>query len=210
MIQQNGYRLQKLTHNIMSINQIQIGQLLPQFTLVDMGMFVQKIVESIESYAATMSIDIKLIKTRQIIYCYIDTELMERVMLNLISNAIKYNKKNGQIFIYVNIKKDDVYIAIKDTGVGIPKEQCSKMFNRFERGSSLTTRKKEGSGLGLPIVKSLIEVHNGKISIISKEHYGTTVSIQFPRYKGNVKLEESKIIDQDKLENTIKVEFCDF
>ena len=210
MIKQNGYRLKKLTHNIVAMDQIEMGELLPHFMLVDIVEVMQQVIESIEPYANSMHINIELIQSKNSLYCYIDTDLIERVMLNLLSNAIKYNKKNGTIVIYVNARKDNVYLCIKDTGIGIPSDKLGTIFNRFERGDSLIARTKEGSGLGLPIVKSLIEAHNGTIRIISKENYGTTVSIEFPRYKG-ITNESYRygFINKEGLEDKIKIEFSD-
>ena len=210
MIKQNGYRLKKLTHNIVAMNQIETGELLPHFMLVDIVEVMQQVIESIEPYANSMHIHIELIQSKNKLYCYIDTDLIERVMLNLLSNAIKYNKKNGTIVIYVNTRKDNVYLCIKDTGIGIPSDKLATIFNRFERGDSLIARTKEGSGLGLPIVKSLIEAHRGTICIISKENYGTTVSIEFPRYKG-ITGESCHygFINKEGLADKIKIEFSD-
>lgn len=210
MIQQNGYRLKKLTHNIMAINQIESGKLEPKFMLIGLVQFIEQIIESIEPYANSMEINTEFIRPKEEVYCYIDTDFIERIMLNLISNGIKYNKKNGSIMISISAKKDKVYLSIQDTGVGIKSHQLENIFDRFERGDSLIARKKEGSGLGLPIVKSLIEAHQGTISVSSKENEGTTVSIQLPKHNGRV--DEAYYYEQIKkeaLEDRIKVEFSD-
>lgn len=210
MITQNCYRLKKLTHNIRAINQIEKGDILPRFALVDIVSLLEQLIESIEPYANSMHIQMKFITAERPIHCYIDTDLIERIMLNLISNATKYNRENGSITIYVNTKKNNAYICIKDTGIGIPYDKLSTIFNRFERGDYVLSNKREGSGLGLPIVKSLIEIHKGSICMISKENNGTTVSIEFPRYRGvNPKTSQHDCNDKEALEQKIKVEFSD-
>ncbi|WP_069997249.1 sensor histidine kinase [Cellulosilyticum sp. I15G10I2] len=210
MIKQNGYRLEKLAHNIKALNQIETGVLLPYFVLVDIAELIQQIIDSIEPYASAMHVQIEFIREKHKIYCYIDIDFIERIMLNLLSNAIKYNKENGKVYLYINTRKDNVYLCVKDTGLGIPSHKLSTIFNRFERGDAQTTRKKEGSGLGLPIVKSLVEAHKGTISVISKVNYGTTISMQFPEYKGmNIECSHYADTKKEALQDKIKVEFSD-
>lgn len=210
MITQNVYRLKKLTHNIRAINQIDSGRIMPQFTYVNIVQLMEQLIDSIESYFTSMHIHITLIKSKDNIYCYIDPELVERVMLNIISNAIKYNKDDGSIAIFINTKGNKVYICIQDTGVGIAEERLETVFNRFERGNTILDKAKEGSGLGLPIVKSLIEMHQGSIYIVSKENYGTMVSICLPIHE-EIKSEvyEYGNANRGELEDKMKIEFSD-
>jgi signal transduction histidine kinase len=210
MITQNVYRLKKLTHNIRAINQIDSGRIKPQFTYVNIVQLMEQLIDSIESYFTSMHIHITLIKSKDNIYCYIDTELIERVMLNIISNAIKYNKDDGSIAIFINTKKDNVYICIQDTGVGIAAERIETVFNRFERGDTILDKVREGSGLGLPIVKSLIEMHQGTIYIVSKENYGTMVSICLPIHEEiQSEIFEYGNTNKGELEDKMKIEFSD-
>lgn len=210
MITQNCYRLNKLTHNIGSINQIEKGDILPCFIFADIALVVRRLIESTEPYASSMHIQIKLIEPKGPINCYVDTELIERVMLNLISNAIKYNKENGSVTIYVNTKKDNVYICVKDTGLGIPYSKLSAIFNRYERGDYTISNRREGSGLGLPIVKSLIEIHKGSICMVSKEGHGTTVSIEFPKYReASSKVCCHAYQDKKELDHKVQIELSD-
>ena len=96
-----------------------------------------------------------------------DPDQIERIMHNLISNAIKFTKPGGRISIYIKDKGNSVVIGVKDTGIGIPKEKQHIIFERFRQIDKSLTREHEGSGIGLSLVKSLVELHKGNISLIS-------------------------------------------
>lgn len=130
------------------------------------------------------------------------------MLLNLISNAIKYSKPNGKISIYINEKQERAYICVEDTGIGIPEEKLKNIFERFERVETGFARTQEGSGLGLAIVKNIIEAHQGKINICSKENQGTLVSLNLPIYQGQ-KNRQLDIRSKATLKRKIEVEFAD-
>jgi len=98
----------------------------------------------------------------------------------LLSNAAKFTKENGIISVCINANEDKVIISIKDTGIGIPSEKLDIIFDRFRQVDSLMTRRKEGSGIGLSLVKALVELHEGNISVKSKVGEGTEFIIEFP------------------------------
>lgn len=211
MMIQNGYRLKKLAYDIKAIQQIEKGELIPQFVTIDMVKLLEELIESIEPYAAVKEIEIKLMCAEECIKCSGDVRLIEHIVLNLLSNAIKYNKEKGTITLYVNAKGNSVYLCIKDTGIGIPYSRLNTIFNRFERGDYEVSKQAEGSGLGLPIVKSLIEMHKGSICIVSKEGRGTTVSVELPRDgKESASVYSLKNNDKEKLKNSVRAEFSDF
>ena len=102
---------------------------------------------------------------------YADVRLIERVLQNLIDNAIKYTPKNGAITLQINNKKDQVEIEVIDTGSGIPKDQIPFVFDRYHIGDKRISLDKNGTGLGLAIVKRILEIHNAKIQLKSKLVY---------------------------------------
>jgi two-component system CheB/CheR fusion protein len=101
-------------------------------------------------------------------------------MHNLISNAIKFTKPGGRISIYIKDKGNSVVIGVKDTGIGIPKEKQHIIFERFRQIDKSLTREHEGSGIGLSLVKSLVELHKGNISLISEPGCGSEFIIELP------------------------------
>ena len=108
---------------------------------------------------------------------------IERVILNIISNAIKYTPENGVIKVYVGFVYNDAYIKVIDNGIGIPEADLSRIFERFYRVDKARSRELGGTGLGLPIAKEIIEQNNGSIDIKSEAGKGTEVVIRIPVYK---------------------------
>ena len=134
--------------------------------------------------------------------------MIERVLLNLLSNAVKFNKENGTIFINVRLEEKDVVVEVKDEGIGIPKDKIPTIFERFEQVRTKMKSEREGSGIGLYIVKSLIQMHDGSVKIESEEGKGCSTIFTLPRRinknnkKHYLKCEENKI-------NMMDVEFSD-
>ena len=102
-------------------------------------------------------------------------------MLNLLSNAIKYTDPNGCINVNIDTTDTNVIISVKDTGIGISKENQSIIFERFMQVDDILTRKCEGSGIGLSLVKSLVEMHGGKIAVYSVEDVGSEFTFTLPK-----------------------------
>ncbi|MFC2109179.1 ATP-binding protein [Bacteroidota bacterium] len=127
---------------------------------------------------------------------YFDKETLNKILFNLISNAIKYTQKGGVIKIYLNKTKhpNELLIQVTDTGIGIPKDQQKFILKRFYRARNVINSQKPGTGLGLMMVKSLVEKSNGSISFVSEENKGTTFSVVIPNqikyYKKSVVLDE--------------------
>ena len=111
---------------------------------------------------------------------YADKDGIERVILNILSNSIKYTPDGGKIDIYVGYVHNDAYVKIKDTGIGIPKNDLERIYERFYRVDKARSRQLGGTGLGLSIAKEIIEKNNGSINIKSKVNEGTEVVIQIP------------------------------
>lgn len=206
----NCRRLMKLNANIRDLNDMEIGKQNISFEVINIVKFVESLIESTVPYIEAMCMKIKVIKKAESIYCSVNVEAMERVILNLLSNAIKYGGNGGNIEVYINLKKDKVYICIRDYGVGIPEDKLKTAFNQFERLDNTLSRSKEGSGLGLAIVRSIVQMHQGTINIVSAENEGTRVSISLPVCKqGNSKVEFYQGDRYERLENKIQVEFSD-
>lgn len=111
---------------------------------------------------------------------YADKDDIERVVLNILTNSIKYTPDNGEIKIYVGFVYNDAYIKIFDNGIGIPEEDLSRIFERFYRVDKARTREMGGTGLGLSIAKEILDKNGGSIDIKSKVGEGTEVVIRIP------------------------------
>jgi signal transduction histidine kinase len=109
-----------------------------------------------------------------------DENKLRQAIINLFSNAIKYNKPRGSVTIKYKVEPEQIVITIADTGLGIPENQQKRMFEKFFRGDNVTVLQTEGTGLGLYITKAIIEGHGGKIWFESVENKGTTFYISLP------------------------------
>ena len=110
-----------------------------------------------------------------------DEERLRQVLSNLISNAIKYSPDGGQITVSGQYNRDQVYVAVSDQGIGIPVGEQDRIFDRFYRVESALSRRTQGAGLGLYLVKSVIEAHKGSIWVSSKPGRGSTFVFTLPR-----------------------------
>ena len=126
-------------------------------------------------------------------------------MLNILSNAIKFTPENGFIDVSINSTESEVVVSIKDSGVGIPKDKLDVIFDRFGQVEGSFNRKSEGSGIGLSLVKNLVELHGGNIKVYSKINEGTEFIFTIPI----VKIAEDTVQDYDVDRKVKHVERCD-
>ena len=202
----NCKRMLRLINNIIDITKIDVGCTKAKFANCDIVRVVEDITLSVINYANNKNINIVFDTEveEHIIKC--DSSMIERAILNLLSNAIKFTKENGNIF--VNLYKDEnwVHIIVKDDGIGIPISIQNIIFERFVQGDKSLTRLNEGSGIGLSIVKSIVELNNGEIYLYSDEENGTEFEILLPNEKlEGDEYEYNHEIDIDKIE----LEFSD-
>lgn len=190
-IRQNCYRLLKLINNLIDVNRIDSGFLKLQMRNVDIVEVVKQIIGSVNEFIKIKQLDLKFESNTQKKIMAIDVDKFERIMLNLISNAIKFTKPGGKITIKIHDFGDKVNISVKDTGIGIEKNKCSIIFERFRQVNSSLVKDTQGSGIGLSIVKSLVEMHNGQIKVDSEIGKGTEFILSFPvKILNNEELDE--------------------
>ncbi|NRV86921.1 sensor histidine kinase [Clostridium beijerinckii] len=137
-----------------------------------------------------------------------DHDMMERIMLNLISNALKYSHSKGNIYVDFIDKQTSVIVKVRDEGEGIPKDKLNFIFERFGKVDNTLSRKCEGTGIGLYLVKSFVEMHGGKISVSSVEGQGSEFIIELPVELIKNEEEEDKILFKTNIEK-IQIEFSD-
>jgi signal transduction histidine kinase len=141
----------------------------------------------------------------------VDPDKIERIMLNLLSNAVKFTNPGGEIIVNLYERNESLCISVKDSGIGIPGDKLGVIFDRFMQVDKSLTRSREGSGIGLALVKSLVQLHDGCISVNSIEGEGSEFIIELP-----VKLipeNQNPYHDESKVENSIieriHIEFSD-
>ena len=141
---------------------------------------VKKAVQKVEVTAKQKMQQITLISDDGYIFGYFDHDRIEQVVLNILSNAIKYTPEGGDIKVYISRQNDQAVFKVKDTGMGIPEKDLSRIFERFYRVDKARARALGGTGLGLSIAKHIVEGHGGGIAIESEVDFGTVVSVMLP------------------------------
>lgn len=209
---QNCYRLLRLVNNIIDITKIDSGHFSLSFTTCNIVEIIENVTLSIAEYVQLKGIELVFDTDieEKLIRC--DLDAIERIMLNLLSNAIKFTPKGGSILVTIHDMQDYVRISVKDTGVGIQKEMQSEIFERFKQVDNLLTRRHEGSGIGLSLVKSLVEMHGGKVSVQSEYQAGSEFIVEIPCLGGSAsewQCEKQVSADGDNVIKKIDIEFSD-
>ena len=207
-IKQNSYRLSKLINNIVDLSKIEAGYFELNLSNNNIVEIVEEIVMSVTGI--TESEDIHIIfdtdTEDKIIAC--DAERIERVVLNLISNAIKFSDEGDEIFIDIKDKDEYVEVSIKDNGIGIEEENLEMIFDRFKQVDKSLSRNAEGTGIGLSIVKSIVELHGGHIYVESEFGKGSKFTFILParRVLNESMLYSNKMKNENEM---IQVELSD-
>lgn len=180
LIKQNSYRLLRLVNNVIDMSKIETGYYEIHLENHNIVSIVENITMSVAQYVEDKGISLVFDteSEEEIIAC--DPDKIERIMLNLLSNAIKYTGKNGEIDVNLKVNSNNISIIVKDSGIGISEEKLNSIFDRFAQVDNIVTRKSQGSGIGLSLVKSLVEMHNGRIYAKSYLNKGTEFTVEIP------------------------------
>lgn len=177
--------LNVLVEDLITISQLEIGEIKMHFQSFDIRKLTEDIFEQLEDSAEKRGTRLKFNKyAPKSCYIYADKLRIGQVVTNLIVNAIKYGKDNGTVIFSYVIEGDSVSISVKDDGPGIEETHLNRIFERFYRVEKSRSKDKGGSGLGLSIVKHILEAHDSKITVTSKMNEGT--EFQFRLKKGKV------------------------
>ncbi len=172
----NSRRLLRLVNQLLDLQRLDAGKMQPSFRLCDLVEFVSQIVESFRPYCDRKGLDL----VTQMAECpsvYLDMEKFDKVVYNLLSNAMKFTDVGGSISVTVQPVGGNCILQVKDTGIGIVKEQLTHLFERFRQAEGSENRSYEGSGLGLALVKELVELHGGRVTVESVYGEGTTFTV---------------------------------
>ena len=180
IIDQNSKRLLKLVDNLIDSTRMKCGYYEYNPKNYDIVSFVENISMSVADFAKQNNIDLIFDTDVEEKIMAFDLEKLERIMLNLLSNSIKYNKAQGQIEVLLNDCNDTFVIRVKDTGVGIPSDKLMYIFERFRQVENRFNKSTKGSGIGLSLVKDLIEIQGGTIEVKSELGVGSEFIIKLP------------------------------
>ncbi|WFA10082.1 ATP-binding protein [Tissierella sp. Yu-01] len=208
-IKQNCYRLTKLINNIIDYSRIESGDFKLNLINDNIVKVLKEIVESIEEYAFTKGLKINFVSNIDKKVIAFDPFMLERIILNLISNSIKFTSKGGKIDITLIDNDNYIEISVIDTGIGIDENYLEVIFDKFRQVDSSLTRSAEGFGIGLPLVKSLVELHKGKITVESTLGKGSTFKVELPSVTVENPIDTHPSIVATKRVDNINYEFSD-
>ena len=211
-IKQNSYRLLRLINNLIDITKMDAGYFEVTLSNNDIIKIVEDITLSVAEYAHNKNINLifDTEEEEKIIAC--DPDKIERIVLNLLSNSIKFTPADGSIYVNMYMKNSKVVISVKDSGIGIDNNMQKLIFERFIQVDKSTSRRNEGSGIGLSLVKSLVEMHNGHISVTSEFGKGSEFRVELPDVQIQTpipKIESFNVNESKKNIEMINLEFSD-
>ena len=206
IIDDNCKRLLRLINNLIDVQKHELDDTKLNLSAVNVVNLIEMLVASVVPYAESKNLNLIFDTNKEDVILKVDADKLERIMLNLLSNAIKFSKPNGEIRVTLNFE-DCLYISVADNGIGIAKENLNKIFDKFTQLDTSFSRKNEGSGIGLSIVKSFVLLHNGKISVKSDLNKGTIFLIELPLTEtSNIETEDASY---DNLSENVKIELSD-
>ncbi|WP_411168158.1 ATP-binding protein [Clostridium sp. MB05] len=212
VIKQNCLRLIRTINNFMDSNKLSEGYL-------DVDKKVYNIVDIIENVVLSCNFYMEFKETKltfdpqyEEIYFYCDKNCVERIMLNILSNSLKYGKYKGNIYVILRIDdKKNIVIEVMNDAEAIPEDKRKVIFDKFTKVNTSLNRPSEGSGLGLFLTKGLVELHEGEITIAAGKKYGNIFKITFP-YKDNIRRKSNYInnnVEINELQEKVNIEFSD-
>ncbi|MDG5766911.1 ATP-binding protein [Balneolales bacterium ANBcel1] len=172
----NTARLTNLTKDLMEISKLETGELRPNMQLVPLNSVINEVLETLQYKADQSGITLEFKKSRSNIFAIADRNQLRQVLINLVENAIKYNRPDGKVTIHTDIyslNPSKVIVTVRDTGIGIEKEDIKRVTERFFRVDKSRSREQGGTGLGLAIVKHILESHHEQLQIDSTPGEGS-------------------------------------
>ena len=172
-------RLTKLTQGMLTLNSLDSKGYLSRSSF-DINRVIKDTAASFEGTCGKKNINFELTFSDNIQMVYADLGKIQQVLYNLIDNAIKFSHQDSTIYIQTRIKNEKIFVSVKDTGIGIPKDSVKKIFDRFYKSDLSRGKDKKGTGLGLAIVKEIIQAHGENIDVVSTEGVGSEFIFSLP------------------------------
>lgn len=209
-IKRNCYKILKLINNIIDSTKLQQKHFKINRQNIDIVNLIEWNISAIDKYAKIKNISLIFDTNVEECVVAVDISAFDRIIMNLISNAIKFSKENSCVFVNTWKYEDYITISVKDEGIGIPKNEQKAIFNRFIQSTKNNKNEYSGSGIGLDLVFNLVKAHGGVIELTSTEGVGSEFRIKMPI----VKLDESSTkvkpsMDLNSKVDIFEVEFSD-
>ena len=173
-------RLTKLTQGMLTLNSLDSKGYLSRSNF-DITRVIKDTVASFEGICGSRDITFDLTFSDTILMVYADLGKIQQVLYNLIDNAIKFSHDSSTIFVQAYTRNEKIFVSVKDTGIGIPRDSVKKIWERFYKTDLSRGKDKKGTGLGLAIVKEIIQAHGENIDVISTEGVGSEFIFSLPR-----------------------------
>ncbi|MGN1033207.1 MAG: ATP-binding protein, partial [Intestinibacter sp.] len=209
IMQQNSFRLLKLINNLIDSTRIDSESIQINQINANIISFIEDICYSVLNFIKLKNMNLVFDTNKEEEIISFDPDCVERVMLNLLSNAIKFNRENGNIFVNVNVARENVVVEVRDEGIGIPQDKIESIFDKFEQVKLKIKSEREGSGIGLYIAKSLVEIQGGTIKAVSEVEKGSSIIFTLPRKTIENKGIENIKKNKDSSINKAILEFSD-
>ena len=175
-------RLTKLTNSLLTLNNLNTKGIMLNKTDFDINTIIRSVAASFEGTCRQKMIGIELVLTGDEMYVVADMDKIQQVLYNLLDNAIKFSHHNSVIKLETTEKHNKIFISVKDSGIGIPKDDLKLIWDRFYKSDLSRGKDKKGTGLGLSIVKEIINTHGENINVISTEGVGTEFIFTLPQH----------------------------
>jgi signal transduction histidine kinase/class 3 adenylate cyclase/ActR/RegA family two-component response regulator len=212
----NSRRLLRLVNQLLDLQRLDAGRMQPSFRPCNLRQFVEQVVDSFMPYCDRKQVGL----STELTDCptiYLDQEKFDKVLYNLLSNAIKFTAAGGKIEVSLKFRGDSsgtsgsdrCLIQIRDTGLGIRSDQIPYLFDRFRQADGSASRSHEGSGLGLALVKELVELHGGEVSVESTYGTGTTFTLCLPVGTAHLPADQISEIPAELEQSRATVELAD-
>jgi len=180
ILKENSGRMQELISDLLTVSRIETANFSPRKKELSLIELIKEVIKEFETFARSSNIKVDFEFQENLPKVFVDFSQIKLVIENLLDNAIRYIKKGGEVKIKTERKDKKIYFEIKDTGVGIPKEDQKYIFQKFFRAKNAVRYQTQGSGLGLYITKAIIEKSGGKIGFKSEEKKGSTFWFTLP------------------------------
>ncbi|KKS62052.1 MAG: Sensor protein resE [Candidatus Collierbacteria bacterium GW2011_GWF1_42_50] len=179
-IYESNEREIRLVNSLLNVSKIESGKILVEPRLTDLTRLISSVMTDFRLEAGELGKKLTAVIDKKIPKIYIDEDQIRQVYANLISNAVRYTKKGGVISVKVYLSKNFIMTEIKDNGIGIPKREQKRVFDKFFRASNALKIETDGTGLGLFLSKTIVESSGGKMGFRSSEGKGSTFWFTLP------------------------------
>ena len=186
LIGRNGQKLLRLINQLLDLSKLATNHLKPNYQTKEVVSFVQYVGESFESLAERKGVRLSIYSEIKELFMDVDEDKLQQIIANLLSNAIKFTPVRAKVVLHLSQKDNNLQIKVKDTGIGIPEAALPHIFDRFYQADNNESREGQGTGIGLALVKELVELMGGSIEVSSEVGMGTEFVVLLPiskRYK---------------------------